>query len=626
MNKLNKILMLLVVMLSWTAVHAASFRASAPRQVPEGQSFQVEFTLQNAVGQNFTPPQLSWAKKLYGPAESQQQSMSWSSSGGSHSSSSVSYIMTYKATSKGKFTIGPATIVVDGKTLKSNPISVEVVGGRANVSAEDEEDQWMRQQLQQQRQQMQQMQQQRQAEESFNDPLSLDASKGVNGNDLFVRIDINKPRVYEQQAVVCTIKLYTKYPVSKFMVVKQPAFEGFLIEQVEMQPSLNNDEVLNGQRYKVALLQKYILYPQQSGKLSITSGTYDINAVQYENYSTPFGTISQPRERQLHVQSNQQTLNVLPLPEPRPATFTGAVGQFNVRTSVTPGLKTYKAATLSYIIEGSGNIKYIKAPTVEFPKEFDVYDPKTDAKLAPVSGDVSGQVIVNYTFIPQYTGDFTIPASVFTYFNPETGKYENIDLPATKMHVDKGEGSPSNHYRMKNMDIRGLAKGDLKLSRTQSFMVDSAGYWLWYILPVLAMAALMVYYRKQLKLRADTGLMRIKRANKVAQRRLKNARSFMKAGKRTEFYAELLTAMWGYLSDKLGIPVSELSKENIEAELGNYGVDETLRHNVLDLLDRCEFAQYAPELAGDDMAKVMDEAAQLIGDLENVKPSKTQNS
>ncbi len=590
------------------AAQAASFTVQAPSRVVEGNKFNVTFILQNAEGQNFSAPELSWAHKLYGPALSTSYSSSWVN-GKSSSSSSQEYTMIYRADKPGRYTVGPASITVGGNRLTTKPVTIEVVsGGKAAADERREE-------------------QRRQSSVQFDDPLSQDASKSVTGNDLFVRIEMSKPRVYEQQAVVCTIKLYTRYQISRFMVTKQPSFDGFLIEEIEQQPSLNNDEVYNGQNYKVAVLKRCILYPQQSGKLTITSGTYDVNVVQYENYRTPFGTMSQPVERKLQVESNQSAVNIIPLPEPRPATFTGAVGKFTVRTALNNSdLKTYKASVLSYIIEGSGNIKYIKAPTVAFPREFDVYDPKNDVKTSPTGGDLSGTVKIDYTFIPQYAGDFTIPASVFTYFDPETGKYEDVNIPATQLKVGKGQGTPSNHYRMQNMDIRNIKTGDTVLSRSQSYMVDGAAYWLWYILPLLVLAGTMVYYRKQLKMRADAGLMRTRRANKVAQRRLKRARSFVKAGDRSAFYAELLTAMWGYLSDKLGIPVSELNKENIEANLEQYGVGEQLRASVLAMLDKCEFAQYAPELAQDDMNVVMDEAATIIGDLENVKPSKKQPS
>lgn len=612
MNRIRLFAILIILTAVATVASAAvSFTAQAPRQVAEGGKFNVTYILENAEGQGFSAPDLPWARKLYGPAMSTSFSSSWSSSGGSTSSSSQEYTMIYRAEKPGKYTIGAASITVGGKRMTTKPFTIEVIStGRAEREEQQREER-----------------QNGRGSVQWDDPLSQDASRSVGANDLFVRIEMSKPRVYEQQAVVCTIKLYTKYPISQFMPTKQPSFDGFLIEEIEQKPSLNNDEVFNGQRYKTAVLKRCLLYPQQSGKLTITSGNYDVNVVQYENFRTPFGTMSQPVERKLQVQSNQASVNILPLPEPRPATFTGAVGKFNVKTQLSSNdLKTYKATTYHYIIQGTGNIKYIKAPQVEFPKEFDVYDPKNNVKTNPAGGDISGQVTIDYTFIPQYAGEFSIPASVFTYFDPETGKYVNIDIPATQLNVEKGKGSPSNHYRMQNMDIRNIKTGNITLERTQSYWVEGGAYWLWYVIPTLLMVALMVYYRKQLKQRANVSLMRTKRANKVAQRRLKRARTFVKAGKRTEFYAELLTALWGYLSDKLGIPVSELSKENIAAELEAYGVNEQLRDTTLALLDKCEFAQYAPELAGDDMSKVMDEAATLIGDLENVKHAKKQKS
>lgn len=609
MNIMNKkiSIVLIMAMLALVVRAAVSFQVQAPHQVVEGNKFNIAFVLQNAEGQSFTPPEISWAKKLYGPALSTSYSSSWVN-GKSSSSSSQEFTMIYKAEKPGKYTVGPASIVVNGNRLTTKSITIEVVAGDKNANSGAG----------------MQSQQRHNNQVQFDDPLTQDASKGVGANDIFVRIEMSKPRVYEQQAVVCTIKLYTKYQISRFIPTKQPSYDGFLIEELDMQPSLNKDEVLNGQTYKVAVLRKCILYPQQSGKLTISSGTYDVNVVQYENFRTVFGTMSQPVERQIQVKSNQATVNILPLPEPRPATFTGAVGKFSVRTALnSDDLKTYKASVYSYIIEGVGNIKYIKAPSVEFPKEFDVYDPKNNAQTSSTGNDVRGTVKIDYTFIPQYAGDFKIPASVFTYFDPETGKYVSVDVQGCDLKVAKGKGSQSNHYRMQNMDIRHIKQGDLGLSKEQHYMVGGVTYWLWYIIPALVLAAFMFYYRKQLKQRADAGFMRTKRANKVAQKRLKKARAFMQAGNRTGFYAEALNATWGYLSDKLGIPVSELSKENIEAELESYGVSEQLRAATLSLLDRCEFAQYAPEIAGDDMSKVMDEAANLIGDLENVKKVKS---
>ena len=185
--------------------------------------------------------------------------------------------------------------------------------------------------------------------------------------------------------------------------------------------------------------------------------------------------------------------------------------------------------------------------------------------------------------------------------------------------VAKGEGAPSNHYRIQNMDIRPIVTGDLGLTKQRGYVVDGWIYWLWYIVPLLLLAGVLLYYRKQLRERADVSRMRNKRASKVAQRRLKQARRFMEQNNRDGFYAETLSSLWGYLSDKLTIPVSELSKDNIQAELEAYGIDEPLRDRTMALLDKCEFAQYAPELAEQDLPQVWDEAAAVIDALESVK-------
>ena len=590
---------------------AVSFTVQAPRQVNEGSKFNVTFVLKNAEGSGFVAPDIPGATKIYGPALSTSYSQSWVN-GKSSSSSSQEYTMIYKANRQGRLSVGAASVDVNGRRMTTKPFTIEVLP--PDHAANSRPQSLQEEQRQHERRGVQ-----------YDDPITQSADKAVTGNDIFVRIEMSKPRVFEQQAVVCTIKLYTKYQVSQFIPTLQPSFDGFLIEEIPMQPSLNKVETLNGEQYMVAILKKCILYPQQSGKLTITSGNYDVGVVQFDTFKSIFGTISKPVEKNLKVTSNKATINILPLPEPRPASFTGAVGRFNVTTDIKPatGLKTYSAATYRYIISGTGNIKYIKAPDVKFPDQFDVYDPKTDAQVNDGSGDMSGKVVMDYTFIPQYAGEFDIPAGEFTYFDPELGQYQTVTIPARHLTVAKGEGQPSNHYRMKNMDIRPIKSGDLDLKKSHGYIVDNWSYWLWFLLPLLALVALLLYYRKQLKERADVRRMRSKRASKVAQRRLKSARGFAARGDRSGFYAEMLNALWGYMSDKLSIPVSALSKDNINAELEQYGIDEQLRQESMALIDKCEFAQYAPELASGDMNAVLDEAAGIIDRLESVKRKKT---
>ncbi len=602
---MKRIINIAILLLTVMAAHAAaSFTVEAPRQVAEGDRFSITFVLNNGEGSNFSPPEVTGAKVIYGPAVSHSYSSSWVN-GKSSSSSSEEYTMTYRATATGKCHVGTASIVAGGKRMATKAFTIDVLPSGSHPSR--------------------QSQQTPGAPTPYSDPMTQTADKEVSGKDLFVRIEMSKPRVYEQQAVVCTIKLYTKYQISQFMPTIQPSFDGFLIEEIPVQPALNKVETLNGERYMTAILKKCILYPQQSGNLTITSGNYDVSVVQFDTFKSIFATISKPIEKDLKVTSNKATVHILPLPEPKPASFTGAVGRFNVTTDLKPatGLKTYSAATYRYIISGTGNIKYIKAPEVQFPDQFDVYDPKTDAQVNDGAGDMSGRVVMDYTFIPQYAGEFDIPAGEFSYFDPETGRYETVTIPARHLTVAKGEGQPSNHYRMKNMDIRPIKSGDLGLEKSHGYIVDSWTYWLWFLLPLLALVGLLLYYRKQLRERADVRRMRSKRASKVAQRRLKAARGFASRGDRGGFYAEMLNALWGYMSDKLSIPVSELSKDNINAELEQYGIDEQLRQESIVLIDKCEFAQYAPELASGDMNAVLDEAAGIIDRLESVKRKKT---
>ena len=603
---MKRIINIAILLLTAMVAGAASFTVEAPHQVIEGNKFNVTFVLSNGEGNSFIPPEVSGAKLIYGPSVSHSYSQSWVN-GKSSSSSSEEYTMIYKATATGKCHIGAASIVVGGKRMSTKAFTVEVLPSGSHASQPSQRPTTPG------------------APTPYSDPMTQSADKSVSAQDLFVRIELSKPRVYEQQAVVCTIKLYTKYQISQFMPTLQPSFDGFLIEDIPVQPSLNKVETLNGERYMTAILKRCILYPQQSGRLTITSGNYDVSVVQFDTFRSIFATISKPVEKDLKVTSNKATVNILPLPEPKPASFTGAVGHFNVTTDLKPatGFKTYSAASYRYIISGTGNIKYIKAPEVKFPDQFDVYDPKTDAQVNDGSGDMSGKVVMDYTFIPQYAGEFDIPAGEFSYFDPEAGRYVTVEVPGRHLSVAKGEGQPSNHYRMKNMDIKPIKVGDLGLKKAHRYIVEGWTYWLWFVLPLIALVALIMYYRKQLRERADVRRMRSKRASKVAQRRLKAARGFASRGDRNGFYAEMLNALWGYMSDKLSIPVSELSKDNINAELEQYGIDEPLRKASIDLIDKCEFAQYAPELASGDMNAVLDEAAGIIDRLESVKRKKT---
>lgn len=604
---LRKLIFTLAVLAISVVANAAdvSFSVDYPRQVVQGNKFQISFSLRNAEGNGFKAPEVGGCKLLYGPSKSSSYSSQWVN-GVSSSSSSEEYTMVYRADQAGKYTVGSATVSVGGKQYSTKPFTIEILPpDRSAQQGNNRGSQSVQ----------------------IDNANTQTAGKQVSSKDLFVRIILSKSNVYEQEAVVCTIKLYTKYQISQFIANIQPSYNGFLIEELPVSPNLNEIEHVNGENYMVAELKKCILFPQQSGKLTITSGTYDVTVVQYEQFRTPFGIMRQPVEKQLQVKSNTSSVNILPLPEPKPASFNGAVGNFTVSTEIKPQvLKTFEAATYSYIIRGSGNIKYLKSPTIGFPSQFDVYDPQNNINAKPSGNTVSGTVTIDYTFIPQFVGKYEIPGTEFTYFNPATRKYETLTTQKYDLTVAKGSGAasqaPKGGIEQKNRDILHIKTGDLHLKQEHSYAVEGFGYWLWYIVPLLLLAAVLFYYRKALKARSDMQLMRTKRANKVAQKRLRAAKQWMRAGDKNKFYAEVLTALWGYLSDKIQIPVSELNKENISAELTNYGATDEVIAAVIEVLNNCEFAQYAPELSGNDMESIYSAAADAMDKLENTKRKK----
>lgn len=600
-NILNKLLIVaaLLVVGGLCALAQVSFTVDAPRQVIEGNKFTITYVLRNGEGSSFQEPKVEGTTKLFGPATSRSYSSQWVN-GVSSSSTSEEYAITYRADKAGKYNVAAAKVQVDGKTYSTQPFTLEILppdrtaqNGQGGVQIDNYD--------------------------------SQRAGKEVGADDLFIRINLSKSSAYEQEAVVCTIKLYTKYQVSQFMPTLQPSFNGFLIEELPITSSLNNVERVNGQNYMVAELKKCILFPQQSGELEITSGNYDVTVVQYEAVRTLFGTMRQPVERQLSIKSNSQKINIKALPAPRPASFSGAVGKFSVETEIKPPvLKTYEASTLSYKVTGQGNIKYLKAPKIQFPAQFDVYDPQNNADAKPSGSTVSGTMTFEYTFIPQYVGKYEIPATEFTYFDPSAGKYVTLNTPKYDLSVAKGSGTAAqvpvdNNIEQKNTDILHIKTGDLGLQKEHVSFVAGWTYWLWYVLPTILLAAILIYYRKLLKERQNMALMRTKHANKLAKKRLKQAKAYMAANDSGKFYAELLNAIWGYLSDKLGIPVSELNKENIASVLASREVDDATVTMLMELLDKCEFAQYAPELADSGIGETYNKAVEVMDKLETVK-------
>ena len=610
--KILRILLLFIALSTTTlAAEAASLRVEHVTPAVVGQTFQVTYTLTcsgEAPKKLTVVRDLGWAKYVYGPAITGTGTSSSvtivNGKVSKSSSSTVSYTYTYRALREGSGTLPAASAHVDDTNVHSAPTTIKVVDAGSAASSYNAPPSTG-------------------APIASADPFNQTAGSGVNGDDTFVRVEMSKPKVYEQEAVVGSVKLYTRYP-GQVRCTKLPQFDGFMIEEINIDRSNMQPQIatVGGKRYMCYEMSRYILYPQQSGQLTVAPGEYDIIVQQHDVYSALGMMVSLPVNTEIHVTSNTATVDITPLPSPRPAAFSGAVGSFTLETRLSPdALKTYAPATYSLIVNGTGNLKAIQPPAIAFPKEFDTYDPQTNLSGATAgSDDVNGKVRFDYRIIPQFEGKYEIPAVEFVYFNTTTQQYETLRSPARTVVVGKGTGKPSSHYQLRNKDIDDIDRdAATSLNKTHRFLLSS--WWYWAIIGMLtaAFAAFLPLYRKWARDHADDTLMRTRRASKVARRRLKKARTLIDRRDSNAFYAEVLNASWGYLSDKLSIPRSELSKDNIVAEMTQYGFDDNLRDRTIALLDKCEFAQYAPELAGDDLRVVYDEAATLMADLENAK-------
>ena len=602
-----KFLSLLAAMMLSLTASAASFVVEAPSQVEVGQSFQVVYKLNNGHGTNINAPRPEGLKYLYGPARSEMSSTT-NVNGHVSSSRMEAYTYTYRAERTGKVTIPAATIEADGHTLKSNSCTIDVVaagqrgGGGGGYGYGG-------------------------GVAPPVDPYEQTAGRTISPDDAFVHVSLGRDNVYEQEAVVCTIKLYTKYE-GNISCTKQPSFEGCLIEEIQTPRDGNpRTETFNGKQYLTLDLGKYILYPQQSGTMTVTSGNYDITVMQRDVYQAGGFMVSLPVGTQVRVKSNQASITVNPLPTPRPAGFNGAVGVYEVTSRIEPSqLKTYQPSTYMLTVRGTGNLKYVTAPEIAFPDQFDCYDPQTNLDVSPNGNDVSGKVDFEYRFIPQFEGEFDIEGVDFVYFNTNTRQYETIHIPSKHVTVSKGEGEPSSHYKLRNQDIADIIEGDMALTKAPTFLVAKPAFWATFATLLAATVAALIINRKRIKRHSDVKRTRSRRAGKVATRRLKKARELMRdETNRDAFYSEVLSAFWGYLGDRLDIAPSELSKDNISAVMDEAGFEQGHIEATLDVLNKCEMAQYAPELADHDMGATYDKASAVMDDLENVKLKKQRH-
>ena len=591
------------------------FRAQAPKQVIAGQPFQVSFTV-NQRSRDFRAPELVDFEVLSGPYTSTSSSTSYVN-GKRTSVFEQTYTYMLMATKTGSFTIPPATVRVDGENVQSNGVRVEVLPADEQPSGG-------------------QSSQGRSGQGGQQNSQSAQSGQGnVNAENLFVRTIATKTHVHEQEALMVMYKLYfANVDVAQLTNnTKLPEFTGFLKQELEQGEIQTEMEHYNGRNYQTAVLYRTILYPQHSGDITIDPAKFEaVLRVQtrtqprsiFDDFFGSYTTVTKM------LTAPAVTVKVDALPAGKPAGFSGGVGSFTLTPSISQTeLQTNDAVTIKLDISGAGNMKLLKTPAIDWPEGFEPYDPKVTNNFNTTTSGVNGTKSIEYLAIARNSGDYTIPALHFSYFDIEAKAYKTLTTPEYTIHVKRsGNAAEGNegvvvNYTQKE-DIKQLGTDiryiDTKApnAKPSAFSIQYSVIWLWYVVPLIIAIVLLIVLRKQIKEASDMTRMRYKRANKVAQKRLKAAAAALKAEDKNRFYEEIERAAWTYLSDRLSIPTADLNKENIASILRQKNVSEELISEVMKVLSTAEFARYAPS-TDHAMNDLYEATTNLINHLEDEK-------
>jgi hypothetical protein len=572
-----------------------SFTATAPAAVENNAQFRVVYTV-NGQGTDFRVGEFEDFIVVMGPSTSHNQSISIVN-GQTQSSVSTSYTFILQAQKEGTFTIPAASIIVDRQKYFSNSLTVKVL-------PEDSQE-------------------------------ASSSQQNIGGVEVFVRAIPSKTTVFEQEVVLLTFKLYVRsVNVVNFSEMKFPETKGFLAREIE-QPGDRQWklETYNNKNYNTVILKETLLFPQRAGEQKIEAGNFEAilriprqtnsRGAFFDNFFNSYQDVKKT------ASSSPVTINVKPIPlTGRPKSFANAVGNFTLKSSInTTELKVNEPITVKVEISGNGNLQLIKNPEIEFPANFEIYDPKVESNFKNTETGVTGTKIIEYLAIPRYAGNFTIPSTEFSYFDPRTKTFKTLRTENYDIKVEDGGEIAGTENVVSNFanktavnvfgtDIHHINTKNTNLKPKNDFFFGSTGFVLWLIFPMIIAIVLFIAFRKYVKENANIALVRTKKANKVAIKRLKTAQKYMEQGNKVMFYDEVLKALWGYFSDKLSIPPAKLNKDNIEIELSQAGVDKELIDSFMDILSTCEYAQYAPSSDEGEMEHLYDKTVDKMGELE----------
>lgn len=589
------------LLLAAVVAMAQTLTGSAPSHVAVGEQFRLTYTVNTQNVSDFRAGSIpNELEVLIGPNRSMQSSYQMIN-GHTSSSSSITYTYIVCASKNGTYTISPAHIVVDGKTISSNSLTIKVSGSAQSNSGSSR--------------------QHRNEEEEIRD-----AGSQISGSDLFIKVSANKKRVHEQEPILLTYKVYTLVGLTSLRG-DMPDLKSFYTQEVDLpQQKSFSIETLNGRTYKTTTWSQYVMFPQTTGKLEIPSITFEGIVVQQNRNIDPFEAFFNGGSGYVEVKKKIQApgieIQVDPLPE-RPANFSGGVGKFNVSAQLDKTeTKANDPISMRIIVSGTGNLKLIKQPVVNLPKDFDKYEPKVTDKSKLTTNGIEGSMVYDLLIVPRHQGQYEIPPVEFTYFDTAENAYKTVKSESFTLDVAKGSGAGAvndfsgQDLQELNKDIRYIKTGSTNQHSLNDFFFGSSAYWISLCLLAVVFVSLFVIFRQRAIDNANVTKARGKKANKVATKRLKKASRLMADNKPGEFYDEVLRALWGYVGDKMNIPVEQLSHDNISMRLAERNVDETVISQFIGALDECEFERYAPGDPKGNMNKVYEKAMTAIEKIE----------
>ncbi len=595
---------LLTLSISFVAVaQEVVFQGQSQSSVLLGDKFQLVYTL-NTSGTDLRLADMEDFQILMGPSTSQSYSMT-SINGVMKQETTFSFTYILKANREGRLTIPPATVVVKGEKISSNSVTINVVKGDAAPANSGE------------------------------NATAQENSTNVSSEDLFVTQSINKNSAYQGEGILLTTRIYTRVNIDGISDIKQPELSQFVVQDLIGPERIQwNIENVGGKTYNVGVYQTKVLLPQKSGKITIAPVEFEFMVKQRvaRRSTSIFDDFFESNQRLVKqkVKSKPLTIDVKALPQPQPVGFSGGVGNYSMKASVSKTtLKADDGITIKIDINGEGNLRVLDAPELKLPADFDTFDPQVVNNFNVSSAGGKGSKSFEYLVIPRHPGQYTIPAIEFVYFNPSEGKYKTITAGPYSIDVEKGEGGAGTgstsfsgggsreQLKYIGQDIRFIKNKNRDLKPIGSFLLGSFIFYILVIVPIALFALAFILYRKRLFDNANVHIVKNRKATKIARKRLVAASKLMKEDKKEAFYDEVMRALWGYLSDKLNMPLSVLTKDNATKEMVDHGADEALATRFMEILDTCEFARYAPAAAQGTTAELYGKTMDVISELEN---------